>query len=344
MQTRRMVLLTEGRLGTFSSKTATSLIRYKGDEVVAVLDAEHAGKSLQDILEIGDGIPIVASIEETLPMRPTELVLAVATVGGFIPDEWRVLIRTAIENGMDIVNGMHVFLNDDAEIRTLAEQRSVQLHDLRRPPRDIEMASYRAHELTNTRLLTVGADSSIGKMVAALEITAAARKAGWDADFVATGQIGMMIAGSGIAVDAVVADFISGATEQMVMERSHRELLVVEGQGTIVHPLYSGVSLGLLHGAAPQALVLCHQPGREFMRNAPVRIPSYADLIHLHEMISRPLFDTEVIAISLNCAGMTMDDAHNIVDEVHRETGLPVTDCVKFGCDPIIEALQPFKR
>ena len=338
-----MVLLTEGRLGTFSSKTATSLVRYKRKEVVAVLDSTRAGENLEDIIEIGEGIPILSSIEETLPLKPTALVLAVATVGGFIPDEWRCLIRAAIEKGMDIINGMHVFLNDDPELSRLATAAEVEIWDTRKAPSNIQIAQYKAQELQNLRVLTVGADSSIGKMVTALEITNAAKQAGWDADFVATGQIGMMISGSGIAVDAVVADFISGATESMVLERSHREILIVEGQGTIVHPMYSGVSLGLLHGAAPQALVLCHQPGRALMRNAPVRIPSYADLIHLHEEISRPLFPTQVIAISLNCSGMTMEDARRAVDEVHRESGLPVTDCIKFGCDPIIEALEPFR-
>lgn len=338
-----MVLLTEGRLGTFSSKTATSLVRYKRKEVVAVLDSTRAGENLEDIIEIGEGIPILSSIEETLPLKPTALVLAVATVGGFIPDEWRCLIRAAIEGGMDIINGMHVFLNDDPDLNRLATAAEVDIWDTRKAPSNIQIAQYKAQELQNLRVLTVGADSSIGKMVTALEITNAAKQAGWDADFVATGQIGMMISGSGIAVDAVVADFISGATESMVLERSHREMLIVEGQGTIVHPMYSGVSLGLLHGAAPQALVLCHQPGRTLMRNAPVRIPSYADLIHLHEEISRPLFPTQVIAISLNCSGMTMEDARRAVDEVHRESGLPVTDCIKFGCDPIIEALEPFR-
>jgi len=338
-----MVLLTEGRLGTFSSKTATSLVRYKRKEVVAVLDSTRAGENLEDIIEIGEGIPILSSIEETLPLKPTALVLAVATVGGFIPDEWRCLIRAAIEGGMDIINGMHVFLEDDPELSRLATAAEVDIWDTRKAPSNIQIAQYKAQELQNLRVLTVGADSSIGKMVTALEINNAAKQSGWDADFVATGQIGMMISGSGIAVDAVVADFISGATESMVLERSHREMLIVEGQGTIVHPMYSGVSLGLLHGAAPQALVLCHQPGRALMRNAPVRIPSYADLIHLHEEISRPLFPTQVIAISLNCSGMTMEDARRAVDEVHRECGLPVTDCIKFGCDPIIEALEPFR-
>ena len=197
--------------------------------------------------------------------------------------------------------------------------------------------------LPNLRVLTVGADSSIGKKIAAIEIDRAAREAGWDAEFVATGQTGIMIAGSGIAVDTVAADYISGAAERLVLERKHRELLVIEGQGTILHPSYSGVSLGLLHGAAPQALVLCHQPGRDVMRNLPVPVPSYAEMITAHETIARPLFPCRIVAVSLNCFGMSQDDARREVDRVEGETGLPATDCVKFGCGPILEALAPLR-
>lgn len=338
-----MVILTEGHLGTFSSKTANSLIRYQADETVAVLDSTRAGERLEDILEIGHGIPIVADMDAAMGYDPTALVIGIATPGGILPDAWREIIRKAIENGLEIINGLHTYLSDDDEFRHLADQNNTRLWDVRRPPHDIDVGRHLVHTMPNLRVLTVGADSSIGKMVAAIEISRAARRAGWDAEFVATGQTGMMIEGSGIAVDTVVSDYISGAVEQLVMERKHRELLVIEGQGTIIHPSYSGVSLGLLHGAAPQALVLCHQPGRDMMRNVKVKIPSYADLIHLHETIARPLFPCEVVAISLNCAGMTIDEARHAVDLAHRETGLPATDCVKFGCDDILKALEPFR-
>ena len=343
MEKRRMVILTEGHLGTFSSKTANSLIRYRADETVAVLDSHHAGKPLEDILEIGRGIPIVASIKAAMGYNPTSLVIGIATPGGVLPDEWREVIKEAITSGMEIVNGLHTFLSDDDEFKTLAEQHNVRLWDVRQPPRQLDVGRHQIHNMPNLRVLTVGADSSIGKMVAAIEISRAAQQAGWDAKFVATGQTGMMIEGAGMAIDTVVSDYISGAVEQLVMERKHHEMLVIEGQGTIIHPSYSGVSLGLLHGAAPQALILCHQPGRDMIRNLHVPIPSYADLIHVHETIARALFPCEVVAISLNCAGLSMDDARQAVDRAHRETGLPATDCVKFGCDGILEALEPFR-
>jgi len=343
MGKRRMVVLTEGRLGTFTSKTAASLIRYKPDEVVAVLDSTHAGKKLEDILEIGHGIPIVATLQETLAFDPTSLVIGIATPGGVLPEAWRAVICEAIQNRLEIVNGLHTFLTEDAEFVSLAKSHGARLWDVRQPPAHLDVGRHQVHKLPNLRVLTVGADSSIGKMLAAIEITRAARRAGWDSEFVATGQTGIMIEGSGIAIDTVVSDFISGAVEQLIMERKHREMLVVEGQGTIIHPSYSGVSLGLLHGAAPQALVLCHQPGRDFLRNLPVKIPSYNDLIHVHETIARALFPCEVVAVSLNCAGMTKEEARRAVDAAHRETGLPATDCVKFGCDVILEALRSFR-
>ena len=338
-----MVILTEGRLGTFSSKTAASLIRYRPEETVAVLDSAYAGRNLEGLLEVGEGIPVVATLREAMAYGPTSLVIGIATPGGVLPDEWRAVIHEAIENGLEVVNGLHTFLNEDQEFARHADEKGVRLWDVRQPPDDLDVGRHQVHEIPNLRVLTVGADSSIGKKIAAIEIDRAARHAGWDAEFVATGQTGIMIAGSGIAVDTVASDYISGAVERLLLERKHRELLVIEGQGTILHPSYSGVSLGLLHGAAPQALVLCHQPGRDVMRNLPVTIPSYAEMIHAHETIARPLFPCRVVAISLNCFGMSLDDARREVDRVEQETGLPATDCVKFGCDPILQALGPMK-
>ena len=338
-----MVILTEGLLGTFSSKTAASLIRYKPDETVAVLDSVHAGKKTEDLLEVGQGIPVVATLREALAFDPTSLVIGIATPGGVLPEDWRAVIHEAIEHGLEVVNGLHTFLNEDEAFVRHAEQKGVRLWDVRKPPGDLDVGRHVVHGLPNLRVLTAGADSSIGKKIAAIEIDRAARAAGWDSEFVATGQTGIMIAGSGIAVDTVAADYISGAVERLVLERKHRELLVIEGQGTILHPSYSGVSLGLLHGAAPQALVLCHQPGRDEMRNLPVAIPTYDEMIHVHETIARPLFPCRVVAVSLNCFGMSIEDARREVVRVEKETGLPTTDCVKFGCGPILEALEPLK-
>lgn len=343
MKTRRMVILTEGSLGTFSSKTAASLIRYKPDETVAVLDSVHAGRKLEDLLEVGHGIPIVATLKEALAFGPTSLVIGIATPGGVLPDDWRAVIHEAIENGLEVVNGLHTFLGEDESFARHAAQQGVRLWDVRQPPDDLDVGRHLAHGIPNLRVLTVGADSSIGKKVAAIEISRAAREAGWDAEFVATGQTGIMIAGSGIAVDTVVSDYISGAVERLVLKRKQRELLVIEGQGTILHPSYSGVSLGLLHGAAPQALVLCHQPGRDVMRNLPVDIPSYEEMIHAHETLARPLFPCRVVAVSLNCFGMSTEEARREVARVEGETGLPATDCVKLGCGPILDALKPLK-
>ncbi len=344
MQPRRMVILTEGQLGTFSSKTAASLVRYKSDETVAVLDSVHAGRRLEDVLEVGTGIPIVATLKEAMAFEPTSLVIGIATPGGVLPDAWREVIHEAIEHGLEVVNGLHTFLNEDEAFARHAGQKGVRLWDVRQPPGDLDVGRHQVHGLPNLRVLTVGADSSIGKKIAAIEIDRAAREAGWDAEFVATGQTGIMIAGSGIAVDTVAADYVSGAVERLVLERRDRELLVIEGQGTILHPSYSGVSLGLLHGAAPQALVLCHQPGRDVMRNLPVAVPSYAEMITAHETIARPLFPCRVVAVSLNCFGMSLDDARREVDRIEGETGLPTTDCVKFGCGPILEALTPLRH
>ena len=187
MDHRRMVILTEGLLGTFSSKTAASLIRYKPEETVAVLDSVHAGKKLEDVLEVGHGIPIVSTMEEALAYGPTSLVIGIATPGGVLPGAWRAVIHEAIENGLEVVSGLHTFLNEDEAFARHAEQKGVRLWDVRQPPDDLDVGRHLVHGIPNLRVLTVGADSSIGKKVAAIEISRAALEAGWDAEFVATG-------------------------------------------------------------------------------------------------------------------------------------------------------------
>ncbi|GAN33490.1 conserved hypothetical protein [Candidatus Brocadia sinica JPN1] len=342
MTNRRLVILTEGRLDVFSAKTAVSVIRYRKEDVVALIDRVNAGKDIESIIGIGKGIPIVSTIAETLHLKPTALLIGIAPPGGMLPAEWRKHITDALINKLHIISGLHCHLDDDPEFCKLAHDHQREIWDVRKPPEDIPLGSGKAKETKTLRILTVGSDCNIGKMVTSIEIANAAKKRGFNACFVATGQTGIMIDGSGIAVDHVISDFISGAAEKLVIDRSHYHLLSIEGQGTIVHPAYSGVTLGLLHGAAPQGLILCHQPTRKTLRhfaNFPILPLPY--LIDLYEKLAQPVHPCKVIGISLNCFGMTDHDALQEIQKVEKETKLPATDPIKFGVNKFIDGIRP---
>ncbi|HEY2543670.1 MAG TPA: DUF1611 domain-containing protein, partial [Gaiellaceae bacterium] len=249
-----------------------------------------------------------------------------------------------IVNGIDVENGLHVFLADDSELRGLADAHGVELRDLRRPPADLSTATGENFDVPGTIVLTVGSDCAIGKMTVSLELDLEARRRGEKSIFVPTGQTGIAIAGWGIAVDAVVADFIAGAAERLVVEGSRRggELLWVEGQGAILHPVYSGVTLGLYHGSAPHLLVLCHQAGlteTEGAGGGPHPIPPLRELVELHERLALPRRPARVVAVALNTRALDEDAARAAIAAATSETGLPADDPVRFGAGRLVDAV-----
>jgi uncharacterized NAD-dependent epimerase/dehydratase family protein len=252
---RRLLILAEGFSGdAHFGKTARGVIRYRPEQVVAVLDSERVG-------ETEGGVRIVGSVDEALRFEPTTALVGVATQGGRFPPAWRELLKQSIAAGLDIESGLHEFISDDAELVELAKDAGVELRDLRKPPPGLNVPT--GANLTHPAkvVLTVGSDCAIGKMTVSLELDAEARRRGVKSQFVPTGQTGIAIAGWGISVDAVVADFLAGTAERLVLEGIDRggELLWVEGQGSLLHPAYSGVTLGLVHGSAPHVFVLCHK-------------------------------------------------------------------------------------
>ena len=233
-------------------------------------------------------------------------------------------------------------LRDDPELRPLADQYGVELRDLRRPPDDLDCPTGANLEVDAPIVLTVGSDCAIGKMTVSLELDRAARARGIASVFVPTGQTGIAIAGWGIAVDAVVSDFLAGAAERLVVEGRERggELLLVEGQGSLVHPAYSGVTLGLFHGSVPHALVLCHRPGTTEVEGYPGHaLPSLPELVALHEQIALARRPAGVAAIALNTAGLDDDAAAAAVASAAEETGLPAADPVRHGADGLLDAV-----
>jgi len=332
---KRYLILAEGRSADrHYGKTMYGVIQYGRHPVVAVVDSERAGETVE-------GIPIVASVEDGLAYGPNTALVGVAVAGGRLPPEWRGILRSAVEAELDVESGMHEFLGDDPELSALARKRGVELRDYRRPPADLSVATGANLAHGASVVLTVGSDCAIGKKTVAIELDRAARARSLRSVFVPTGQTGIMIAGWGIAVDAVVSDFLAGAGERLVVEGAKRgDLLFVEGQGSIVHPQFSGVTLGLYHGTAPHALVLCHLAGASELEGCPGhRIPPLAELVTLHELLALPARPAKVAAVALNTARLDEPAARRAVARAEEETGLPADDPVRFGAEPLLGAV-----
>jgi uncharacterized NAD-dependent epimerase/dehydratase family protein len=333
---RLLVLAEQKSADPHYGKTARGVIEYGPHPVVAVVDSTEPGTTVH-------GIPVVASVREGLAFEPppTTALVGVALAGGRLPPEWRAIIRECIEAGLDVESGMHEFLADDEEFARLARERGVELRDLRRPPDDLSVSTGANLEHDATVVLTVGSDCAIGKKTVAVELDREARRRGLRSVFVPTGQTGIMIAGWGIAVDAVVSDFLAGAAERLVVEGASRgDLLFVEGQGSLVHPQFSGVTLGLYHGSAPHALVLCHMAGETEIEGLPGHvIPSLTELVELHERLALPARPARVAAVALNTRRLEEDEARRAVEAAQEETGLVADDPVRFGPGRLLDAV-----
>ena len=329
---RSWLVLTDGYLTERNAKTAHGVIHFAPDRIAAVVDPEHAGRDLIDVLpELGRRAPVVATVAEGLNYDPTSLLLGVATPGGWMPDHWRAWIAESIEAGLEIANGLHTLLSDDTELVALAENHGVRLWDVRVPPEGIPLFSGMSLDIPQRTVLTVGSDCAVGKMTVSLALTKAAMDAGVKAEFVATGQTGILIAGRGIAVDRVISDFTAGAAEQLVLESDpDSEVLMVEGQGSLWHPAFSGVTLGLLHGSAPEALVLCHQAGREAIEEPPfTALPPLADMVATYESMAQTLRPAPVACVAVNTRGLTETEGAAEIDRIRESTGLPTGDVLR---------------
>ncbi len=344
---RRYLILAEGQFGEPGSKTAMGVIKYGRDPVVAVLDSTRAGRDVSEWLGEEFAAPIVATLAEALPLEPSALLIGTAPQGGRIPPEWRAIISDAIAHGLDVVSGLHEFVSDDPEFSALAATHGVELIDHRRPPERHEVTTGRAHGPGKHVILFVGTDCAIGKMTVALELRRAAQEAGLSTVFVPTGQTGIMIEGWGVSVDRVISDFINGTAEWLVEQAEEMgDWIFVEGQGSIDHPAYSAVTLGLVHGTTPHAMVLVHQPGRSghfgWEQNLGVGSPtlSLQDNIRLYEAVANAVAPSKVAAIALNTALLSEEEAHAEIERTAAETGLSVDDPYRFGPERLFAELR----
>ncbi len=339
---RRYVALAAGAFASRSAKTAHGAIAYATDPTVAVIDPDHAGLRVRDVVPYLDSdAPIVADLADALPLHPTSLLVGVAPTGGALPAEWRRWIVAALDAGLEVVSGLHDELARDPEFARAAARGGTTIWDVRTPPA-VPLFSGRAYAVPARVVLTVGSDCAVGKMTASLELARAARERGVRARFVATGQTGIVIAGSGIAIDRVVSDFAPGAAEQLVVDNAPgADVLFVEGQGAINHPAYAPVSLALLFGAAPDALVLVHRAGRTAIEDFDTPILPYRTLIRTYEALCAGVKPARVVGIALNT--IELDEAHALqaIESARAQTGLPCDDVVRFGPHALYDTIAP---
>lgn len=336
----RLAILAHDRF-PHAAKTAIGVMRYGEQEVTAVIDRALAGTNVRAHTDMVPDAPIVQGFEDVSDVDA--LLIGVSPIGGGFDESWRPDVCEALERGCDVIAGLHVFLSDDPEFTEIADRTGATIRDVRRPPADLGVSEGRADEVSARVILTVGTDCSVGKMTATFELVEALRERGYDAATVPTGQTGIMIEGWGYPVDRIISDFVAGAVEDLVLERGdEHDVLIVEGQGSITHPAYSAVTCGILHGAMPDALVLCHEADREAIGSYErFSIPPLDACADLYERLSKPVSDASVVAGVLNTAPLEDTGvAEARVADASRTLGVPVTDPIRFGSEPVLDALR----
>ncbi len=327
------------------AKTATGVIRYADYDVAAVLDRANPGTHASDHLSIPDDrdAPVVESMADALELGDVDaLVIGIAPIGGGFDESWRDDVEYALREGIDVIAGLHYFLEEDDDFSSLAAEHGATIHDVRKPHPDLTVAEGRASEVDADVVLTVGTDCSVGKMTVSLELTRAAQERGVDAAFIPTGQTGIMIAGWGNPIDRVVSDFTAGAVEEMILEKGDdHDVLFVEGQGSIVHPAYSAVTCGILHGSMPDAMVLCHVAGRDAIHGyEDTAIPAPETYVDLYEDLAAPVHPGEVVAGAVNTSALDTDEeARATLDEFESSIGASATDPIRFDADEVLDAV-----
>jgi uncharacterized NAD-dependent epimerase/dehydratase family protein len=335
----RIAILAHGKFPD-RAKTAVGVLRYGDHDVAAVLDRDRAGDRVAEHVPDVPDAPIVEGIDDVEGIDA--LLIGIAPIGGGFDESWRPDVEGALERGCDVISGLHYFLEDDPEFGRLAEENDCELWDVRRPDEDLTVSQGVAKEVDAEVVLTVGTDCSVGKMTVSFELQRAAEDHGIDSTVIPTGQTGIMIEGWGNPIDRVVSDFTAGAVEEMILEKGdEHDYLFVEGQGTIIHPAYSAVTCGILHGAMPDSLVLCHTAGREAIHGYEgFEIPPIEEYVDLYEDLAAPVHGTSVDAGALNTKGIYEEPAaRDAVSAYAEDLGVPATDPVRFGAGEILEGV-----
>jgi uncharacterized NAD-dependent epimerase/dehydratase family protein len=342
---KKFVLFAEGCFGLFTSKIGASLLRYRGDRCVAVIDSRKAGRTVQDVLGYGGPIPIVSRVEHAMHLHPEVMIIGKGLHSAELPSGWRPHLLAAVRSGLHLINSIHYRLTDDPDIARAVREKGITVWETKDSPA-VPLNKARVLDLETWVIHTCGSDSNIGKKTTALQIWNEANRSGIPTGFAATGQSGMLICGHGIAVDGVPGDFMGGAVEQVVMEAAAgNEWVVVEGQGSLNHIGFSGVALAILHGALPHALVFCHRLGAERTKVWETPIPPISELIRMNEELSGIERPAKVAAISVNSVGFTDEDYRREAEKLEADTGLPVLDPIREGSAArLVDILRAHQR
>lgn len=333
---RRIALLTDGYSTPFLAKTAISILRYRTSDVACVIDSTGAATTAQALLGAGGDIPVVSNLGEVHDIDA--LYIGIAPPGGKLPEEWRTVVRQALMREMAVVSGLHDFITDDAEFVHLYREHGGSLIDVRKNSHKSTAKGVKFRPGC-IRIHAVGHDCSVGKMVATVELERALKAKGHRAKFLATGQTGIMISGEGVPIDCVVSDFVNGAAEQLVQQNEDQDFLLIEGQGSIAHPAYSAVTLGLLHGSAPDGLIFCYEAGREMIKGFDdLKITPLKDQIHLFLAAANVRHPCQFIGMAINTRNLTPEAAKAEIARAEQDFGLPACDVYRDGSDKLVQA------
>lgn len=335
----RIAIFMHNGLKGAKGKTGVSLLRYSPNEIVAVIDETAVGESVKALTGIDREVPVVRSVEAAIALGPTVLAIGLAPSGGTLPEPWYAEVKQAIKAGISVMNGLHTQMNEDPEIQS-SIQTGRWVWDIRREPEGLGIGGGRARLLACDRILTVGTDMAIGKMSTSLELTKASRAKGLQTAMIATGQTGLMLGESGVALDAVRVDYAAGAVEQSVLRAGEgKDIIFVEGQGSLLNP-GSTATLPLLRGTQPTHLILVHKAGLTHLQHFPdFQIPPLPKVVALYESVARAggtFAPASVAGIALNTFGLNEKEAQRAITKASNETGLPCTDVVRFGAEPLL--------
>lgn len=340
MSDKRIGILTGGELINLKAKMAHGVMRYRND-VEVVIDQSYSGKNVKDLLPyVNKNIPVVGTVRDAVELGINELLLGVAPPGGGLPPEWMDIIEEALHAGIKIANGLHIRLGEVERFKKFKDN----IFDIRYSYVPKDVAHGMAGSIKKNVILTVGSDCASGKMTTALELYQCCKSRGMRADFIPTGQTGMYIMGNGFAIDTVISDFMAGAIEEFVCESAKQnDFIFVEGQGSIIHPAYSGVTLGLMHGAAPNIIVFSHDITRGKLAYFDRNIPSLEEQIEITEKLSGYQRQCKVLGISLFAANMEKDAVEEVISEMENKYGIPVFAPLITGCDKFVDILEEYQ-
>ena len=337
---QKVAIYLEGHIYSEYGKMGMGALRYLKNDIVCVIDKKYSGSNINEHYPSLKSVPIVKNLESAINLGAEVLILGIAPTGGKIPNNWLPIIKNAIEKKISIVNGLHDLL--EKRYASLLKNDEQWIWDVRVPQFTPPIASGKAAKLNNKRVLFVGTDMSIGKMTAALELYQWLVNENQNVGFVATGQIGITITGQGIPLDAFKVDHACGAVEKAVMEQSEKNIVLIEGQGSLLHP-GSSATLPLLRGSSPTHLILCHRAHKTHLRSPKeVAVPDLKSFIKLHENLCSIIStypEVKVVGLALNTSDLTESSSKATIAQMEDEIKLPVQDVVRFGAKKLASQL-----